>query len=239
MRTAVFFKGCPLRCPWCHNPESQAFKPEPMADGDGRVETIGRRYSVDELMEEASRDIIFYDQSGGGVTLTGGEPMAQDIDFMFELATGLVRRGIAVGVDTCGVAPTSAFERMADVAAFFLYDLKFIDSRLHRKWTGASNSLVLRNLQRLAQLHATIYLRLILLDGINADSATIRQTMEWLRENNIDAVQVNVLPYHRFGMDKFARLGRKATEFRAPSDETLERIRHDIEEFYPHVTVGG
>jgi pyruvate formate lyase activating enzyme len=239
LRTAVFFKGCPLRCPWCHNPESQLFEPEMMISPDGGEQLVGKRYSVAELVDEVARDIVFYDQSGGGATLTGGEAMAQDTGYLVELASALRAKGISVGVDTCGVAATEAFERLAEHTDFFLYDLKFIDERKHRQFTGASNALVLRNLERLAALGASIYLRMILIDGLNADPDTIEETMLWLKTHGIPLVEVDLLPYHRFGMDKFAKLGRTATEFAAPSDETIAQVRRQVQRYYAEVSVGG
>jgi pyruvate formate lyase activating enzyme len=239
LRTAVFFKGCPLRCPWCHNPESQVFGPEVMVSLGGRRQVVGRAYSVDELVEECSRDILFYDQSGGGVTFTGGEAMAQDLDYLLELATKLRAKGINVGVDTCGVAAQEAFAQMARQADFFLYDLKFIDAAKHREFTGASNALVLKNLELLASLGAVIYLRMILLEGLNADPDTIEATMLWLKNHHIELAGVNLLPYHRFGMDKFAKLGREATEFTTPGPDQLAEIIRQVARYYPGVTIGG
>jgi pyruvate formate lyase activating enzyme len=239
LRTAIFFKGCPLRCPWCHNPESQAFEPELMTSPDGASELVGRQYSIDELVAEAERDVMFYDQSGGGVTFTGGEAMAQDVGYLAALARRLRSRGISVGVDTCGVAASAAFTRMAEQTDFFLYDLKFIDAAQHRALTGASNALVLKNLELLNSLEAVIYLRMILLDGLNTGWDVIEDTMLWLKTHGIKLAGVNLLPYHRFGMDKFARLGREPVEFRTPSPETTHKIQQQVARFYECVTIGG
>jgi pyruvate formate lyase activating enzyme len=239
LRTAIFFKGCPLRCPWCHNPESQAFEPEVMTQADGARELVGKQYSIDQLVAEAERDIMFYDQSGGGVTFTGGEAMSQDTGYLLELARRLRQRGIGVGVDTCGVAASQAFRRMAEQADFFLYDLKFIDPAKHRELTGASNTLVLKNLSLLAGLGARVYLRMILLDGLNTDWDTIEDTMLWLKTHGIELAGVNLLPYHRFGIDKFAKLGRQPQEFASPSPLTVRRIQQQVARFYADVTIGG
>lgn len=240
LRTTIFFKGCPLRCPWCHNPESQAFEPETMPGAEGGVEVVGRHYSVDELVDEATRDVMFYDQSGGGVTLSGGEVMAMpDFDFVLDLAGRLNSRGISLGIDTCGVAATERFCRIAPLADFFLYDLKFLDPSAHRHWTGASNRLVLKNLQVLADLGATIDLRLILLDGLNADVATIDATMGWLASHRISPRRVHLLPYHRLGSDKRARLGRPSTQFVSPSDDTMSELKSRVERHVAEVVLGG
>ncbi|MDR3070268.1 MAG: radical SAM protein, partial [Propionibacteriaceae bacterium] len=164
IRTTVFFKGCPLRCPWCHNPESQQFEPETLISAQGVPELVGKRYSVDEIIAEVEKDLLFYDQSGGGVTLSGGEAMAQDQEFIVELVRKLKAKGFNIGIDTCGVAATESFVRIAKYVDFFLYDLKFINSKQHKEWTGAGNRLVLKNLEVLAGLKAAIYLRMILLE---------------------------------------------------------------------------
>lgn len=240
LRTTIFFKGCPMSCPWCHNPESQRFEPEPMADVEGRTQVVGRRYTIDELVDEAARDVMFYDQSGGGVTLSGGEVMAMpDFDYVLELARRLTARGFSLGIDTCGMAATARFERMADYASFFLYDLKFTDDALHRRWTGVSNRLVLKNLEVLSRLGATIDLRMILLDGLNTDDATVEATMQWLAAHGIRPRQLNLLPYHRFGLDKHARLGRPTTPFAPPDDARLNDIKRHVESYVARVEIGG
>jgi pyruvate formate lyase activating enzyme len=138
------------------------------------------------------------------------------------------------------VAASAAFIRMAPHVDFFLYDLKFLDDAAHRTWTGASNALVLRNLELLAGLEAAIHLRLILLDGLNTDPEVIEATVTWLTGRGIGLAEVNLLPYHRFGMDKFARLGRPPPPvFVPPNPETLARIQGQIERHYPRVTIGG
>ena len=240
LRTTVFFKGCPMSCPWCHNPESRSFEPEPMTDAEGRVQLIGRRYPVDDLVDEVVRDTMFYDQSGGGVTLSGGEVMAMpDFDYVLELARRLTGRGISLGIDTCGVAATERYEQMAEFADFFLYDLKFIDDALHRRWTGVSNRLVLKNLEMLAGLGATIDLRMILLDGLNTDDEAIEETMRWLVAHNVRPRQLHLLPYHRFGLDKHRRLGRPTQTFTPPDDARLNEIRHRVERYVARVEIGG
>ena len=240
LRTTIFFKGCPIRCQWCHNPESQLYAPERMIGKDGAPdEIVGKRYDVGELVDQASRDEMFYDESGGGVTLSGGEVMCQDMGFVGDLVDRLVARGISVGIDTCGVAPWKNYARIAGEAAFYLYDLKFIDSDLHRHYTRAPNRLVLSNLQRLSDGGETIYLRMICLSGINTSHEIIERTMTWLDEHHIRTEQVDLLPYHTFGMDKYARLGRTPVAFTHPPADELASIKAQIEEHRAPVTIGG
>ncbi|MBT1165932.1 glycyl-radical enzyme activating protein [Bifidobacterium simiarum] len=239
IRTTIFFKGCPLRCQWCHNPESQLFEPEIMTQNDGKKELVGKQYTIDELMTDVLKDHMIYDQSGGGVTLSGGEVLAMDRDYILELARRLDEQEVSIGIDTCGVAATRTVEQICEYADFFLYDLKFIDDDLHRKYTGGSNHLVLKNLQVLAANNARIFLRLIMLPGINTSTDMIERTMLWLRTNNIPVEQVDILPYHKYGMDKYAKLGRKAIYFEVPEDDEMQRVKSEIEKFYDNVTIGG
>jgi pyruvate formate lyase activating enzyme len=128
---------------------------------------------------------------------------------------------------------------MAKLADFFLYDLKFIDDAKHRQWTGASNELVLKNLKLLAGGPAAIYLRLILVGGLNDSDADIDALIGWLVANEIPAAEVNLLPYHRFGQDKAVKLGRPWREFATPDDDTVANIRQKMLSIFPRVTIGG
>lgn len=239
IRTTIFFKGCPLRCAWCHNPESQRYQIETMIKKNNKQETVGREYTVRELVKEAQKDQLFYEQSGGGVTLSGGEVMTQNIDFIEELVKELHRVGISVAIDTCGVAPFKNYERILPYVDLFLYDLKFIHSDLHAKYTGRPNDLVLNNLVRLNEHHANISLRLILLEGINADDTTLLETIDWLKQEKINLYSVHLLPYHEFGKDKYAGLQREWHKFTPPSEERLAAIQELLTTHYSPVYIGG
>jgi pyruvate formate lyase activating enzyme len=267
----VFFKGCPLHCLWCHNPEGQTAakqllwnrekctlcgrcieacpahairrRDEGLAH-DARLcrrcgrcaeacvnnarEIVGAEYTVGQLLAEIERDRPFYDQSGGGVTLSGGEAMHQ-IDFVAELASACRARGIAVAVDTCGAVPFANFERiMADVD-LFLYDVKAMDPVVHRRCTGRDNRQIIDNLRHLAASGANINLRLPLIDGVNADDASIGAVIELAA--GLDIRDVNLLPYHRIGQEKYARLRRtrRQAEMAPPSPDAMCRLKSMFE----------
>lgn len=239
IRTTIFFKGCPLRCKWCHNPEGINYKIETMKTKEGKEEIIGKQYSVSALVKEIEKDIIFYEDSGGGVTLSGGEVMSNNMDYIVELVQTLKRKGISVVIDTSGVAPFKHFERVIPYVDLFLYDLKFIDSQTHREYTRVPNKLVLNNLKKLSDAGAAINLRLIQIDGLNNSETTTQRTIKWLKENNIKIKKVNLLPYHKFGSDKYERLGLECELFNKPSEETLERTKKLWEESQYSVKVGG
>jgi len=240
IRTTVFFKGCPLRCPWCHNPESQRYEEEWMADSSGSREIVGRFYSLDALTRELEKDRVFFEQSGGGVTLSGGEVMAQDIAYVEALAKELAGRGIPLVIDTCGDVPYERFRRVLPYTERFLYDLKFLDEALHKSYTGQSNQRILENLRQLSNDAARIDLRLILLDGINAERSQMDEIIQWLCRHNVRIEGVHLLPFHEYGRGKYGRLGRKERgSFAAPSGEKLECLRQIwTDAGYPTV-IGG
>ena len=248
MRTAVFLKGCPLSCWWCHNPESQDFEPEVMYSIDqcslcgecmaacpqhaiqrtaghmtvngscvrcaACVETCGREarhvagktMTAAEVISKIVRDVIFFDQSGGGVTFTGGEPLSQP-EFLEALLRGCRERRIHTAIETCGAAPRETLLRTAALADLVLYDVKLINERRHRQYTGAGNRNVLENLRALMAAHRAVIVRVPVVPGIN-DSAEDRRE---LREFLVEAApgQVELLPYHGTGAEKYRRLRRE------------------------------
>jgi pyruvate formate lyase activating enzyme len=281
IRTTVFFKGCPLTCLWCHNPESQTFGKEMLFVahkcvqcyqcerhcGHGALQRIatkityhsaacvfcgtcvdycvnnarevaGQEYSVSELIEEIEKDRPFYEQSMGGVTLSGGEVMCQ-IDFVEELVKGCHRKGISVAIDTCGYTPFDSFVRIMEYVDLFLYDVKLMDPILHRRYTGKDNSLILENLQQLVSLGAKVNLRIPLIEGINTDTDNIDMMINFTK--HLPIYGVNLLAYHDIGRDKYKRLAMEyAQESMArPSDERLEEIKQRFEANGFPVRIGG
>ena len=213
IRTSVFLKGCPLRCAWCHNPESQLVQPETAADGT----VCGRAMSVDEVMSEVLPDIPFYAASSGGMTLTGGEPLAQP-DFALALAQTAKAAGIHVAFDTCGHAPWETLARFLPAVDLFLYDFKAEDPARHKELTGVDNALILANLERLAATGAHIFLRCPLVPGVNDDAAHLASIAAWA-ERLPCIEEVTLEPYHPVGLEKYKKFGKKPlfvqTEFPA------------------------
>ncbi len=222
IRTTVFFKGCPLRCAWCHNPETQSFDNESWDNG----EDAARVYTVGELIKEILKDRIFYEESGGGVTLSGGEVLAQDMDYLDELLDRLKDEAVTVFIDTCGAVEYSRIERVRNRVSAFLYDLKLMDEELHRKYTGTGNKEILDNLKRLSVTGADIYIRIPMIKGLSADDDNIKKTIGFLKENGINCREIDLLPYHDTGSGKYERLGREYTAgyMEAPDDAEMERF---------------
>ena len=258
IRTTVFFKGCPLRCLWCHNPEAQRFGEEVMFYGDrcigcdrcreggpqacpsGAREVVGRAYGVEELFRLLVRDERMYEVSGGGVTFSGGEVMCQDMDYVCDLAGRLRRRGVSLYIDTCGSAPWERFERILPLADAFLYDFKAMDAQLHRRVTGLDNALILDNLRLLSGRGARINLRVPVIPGVNDGEQEQRAMMAFAREC-AGVFRVNLLPYHRLGSDKCERLqGRQAHEFRVPGSGEMDMLALRWREAgFTDVRIGG
>jgi len=250
IRTTVFLKGCPLRCVWCHNPESQEKRAEisfiaercigcgycfrvcprkchVMKNGRHEynrslcarcglcakecyaqaLEMVGKSMTVAEVMEEVLKDRPFYQTSGGGLTLSGGEPMAQ-YEFSKALLRAAKKDKINTALETCGYAPFESYAAMLDDVDLFLYDYKETDSVLHKKFTGVANILVMENLFKIDGHGKRIILRCPIIPGLNdrADHfAGIAATANKLKH----IVEIQVLPYHPLGESKSACLGKK------------------------------
>lgn len=225
LRTTVFFKGCPLRCIWCHNPESLSFEKqiaffkskciscgicknernEEAAEEcpTGAIEVYGREYEVEELAQILLQDEAFFKNSGGGVTLSGGECLAQP-DFCIALAKLLHERDISVYVDTCGYVKREIFEKMIPYTDKFLYDIKAIDATVHEKCTGGQNRLILDNLKYLCNKGCKIEIRYPLVKGYNdLECENIAKFLSGLQ----GMTKVKVLQYHRFSASRYEALG--------------------------------
>ena len=248
IRTTVFLKGCPLDCAWCHNPEGRCPSPEPMVKkrstasemNTASVErTIGCTVTADFVIKEVLRDEIFYDQSGGGVTFSGGEPMMQ-IDFLDDLLRRCRRYDLHTAVDTCGYAPWEAFERIVDAANLFLYDLKVMDDRLHRQYTGVSNRLIHENLIELSRAGVPIITRIPLIAGVTDTDDNLEAVVAFLKPLP-SLRRIDLLPYNKLGEDKIDRYGleRARIDWTAPSDEKVDAARRLLESHGFHVKIGG
>ena len=250
IRTTVFFKGCNLRCKWCHNPESQSFDKQMMfykdkCTGCGKCREVcpnhlqscdfcgkcelycpadarkvcGREYTPAEVFAEVIKDKAFYDNSGGGVTFSGGECMLQ-LDFLCEILEKCKSAGIHTAVDTAGNVPWESFEKILPFTDLFLYDIKAFDAELHRKGTGVSNELILENLKNLSG-RADIIVRIPVIGGYNDNDEEIRQIADFLRQ--IKIIKAELLPYHAMGEHKYTALGRNTESFNVPNKNFMDR----------------
>lgn len=198
IRTAVFLKGCPLRCLWCANPESQS----PLIQR-GKGVTYGEVKTAEEVMAVVRQDLPFYSKSGGGMTLTGGEPLLQP-DFCLDLLRLAGEEGIHRAVETAGGVPYSRFEQVAPLTDLFLYDLKHHDAKKHLENTGAPLAGILENLGRLLSSGAEVIVRIPVIPGFNDAAEDARRLSGLL--SGLGAKRVDLLPFHQFGERKYALL---------------------------------
>ncbi len=191
----------------------------------------GREMTAEELLATVARDRAFYDNTGGGVTLSGGEPLLQ-ADFCAELLGMAKREGLHTAVDTCGAIPWEAFEKVLPVTDLFLYDIKQIDPALHKRYTGSDNELILENLRRLCECGAAIEIRIPLVPGVNDDDESVDAAGALL--GGLGHIQaVKALPFNPFARSKSAALGKEDTmpEGAPHSDEELRRVVERLRTF--------
>ena len=205
----------------------------------GARQILGQRMTVNEVLEQIAADSLFYDESAGGVTISGGEPLSQ-LAFLRGLLQACRSRGIRTAVDTCGFACTDALLDVARRTDLILFDLKLMDDARHRAFTGVSNEPILANLKALDLIHKNYWIRVPLIPGINDDTANLEATARFVA-SLYGVVQVCVLPYHAIGANKFRRLGLSAPldGLKPPSAEQVRAAEEVFKSFGLRVGVGG
>lgn len=235
IRTTIFFKGCPLRCRWCHNPESQEGEPlllpKKIRMGSKTFPTnewCGKELTVAEILEEAERDRPFYDESGGGVTFSGGEPFLQP-EFLLALLMECRRRKLHGCVDTCGYVDSRCLQEIAPWVDLFLFDIKVIDPTAHRAYTGKDNEVIVDNLRILLRDNYPIVLRFPLIPGYTDSPENIDQIAALINDS-VRRPLISILPYHSMFEDKNRRLGRTPSGISIPIPSP-DQINTAIERF--------
>ena len=231
IRTTVFLKGCPLRCPWCHNPEGYAYGPELSYDREactdsaalcrpGVVEIIGRMYHVHEVMDLVMRDLPFYQAGQGGLTLSGGEPMAQP-EFATELAQSAKSHGLHVCLETSGCCETSALMMIEPFVDLFLFDIKETDDAAHKQLTGVGLLQIQANLLALDAAGARIILRCPLIPGCNTRIAHY-EGIAVIANQLHHVIGIELEPYHSLGREKGEKLGKPQPLYATPGPDQLK-----------------
>jgi len=272
IRTIVFLKGCPLRCKWCSNPESQKVQSEighhytlckecgqcaancptkaiTMIGGDKKLHIdnskcivcgtcvktciyralsiYGRTATVDEVYHQVNLDRTYYEISGGGVTLSGGEMLAQP-DFAAAILKKCKENGIHTCVETTGFATPENFAKVLPYVDMFLYDLKSLNDEVHKKWTGVSNEPILKNLDTAMHSDAQVVIRFPFIPTVNDSEENLMMMRDKLVElNKIKPTRIEILPYHNYGEGKYVMTHREyeAKDLRKPTKESLQHVR--------------
>jgi len=271
IRTTIFFKGCPLNCAWCHNPEllSATFylhysrskciqcghciesclihaissgKNGIVIDRDaciacrqciekccsGALYTKSNIYSQEDLIAEIEKDVDFFDNSGGGVTLSGGEVLSSS-EYAIGIAKGVKKKKIAVAIETSGFGNYEELKELAEICDDILFDIKHMNSELHEKYVGVSTELIMENLQKLASdlnIRNKITIRVPFIHNVNDDEENVELLSDFMVVNGLK--KVNLLPYHNMGIHKGKEIGIAQQEFKAPSDEILLRAKRQF-----------
>jgi len=201
-------------------------------------EMIGKRLTTEEVIKEIEKDLVFYKESAGGVTFSGGEPLGQS-EFLEGLLNSCRDKKIHTAVDTSGYISWGILNKIHPKVDLFLYDLKLMDSKKHKKYTGVSNEIILENLKKLSSVHHNIFVRFPLIPGINDDYQNIKETGEFL--SSLKITQVNLLSYHYIGIDKYRRLGRtyKLVTTQPPLEEKLSEVSAILSKFNLNVKLRG
>ena len=269
IRSLLFIKGCPLRCKWCSNPESQNFSPELMynsitcikcgtcikkcplaaitAGTDNKLvinrsrcnlcgicvencstkslEISGQQMSIQEIISKLTKDRSFYEMSNGGVTLSGGEPLA-NVNFARNILSELKNEGIHTAVETSGYVNTTDFVSIIKLVDLFLFDIKHMDEQQHIQGTDRSNNLIINNLTIVALSGAKVIIRYPLIPGYNSDEETLSKVSSLMKE--IGLQEIDILPYHRLGSAKYLNLGRdyELNHIDPPEKNEILRVRN-------------
>ncbi len=235
IRTTIFFKGCPMHCWWCHNPEGQKKALEEISG----QKTIGRRVTVAEVMEEIEKDRIFYDESLGGVTFSGGEPLMQP-HFLRCLLYECRRLDIHTSLDTSGYASRRIFNSLLDKADHFLYDLKLMDNDQHIKYTGVSNYWIKENLLTLSKKGKGVTLRFPVIPGITDSDQNINDISEFAASLR-GIYEIDLLPFHPMAAGKYRRFNQenRLAGVLPPTGERMEEIKEKFQHHGFKVKIGG
>lgn len=241
-------KGCPLSCLWCHNPEGisphieKVERIDRIGQKEFRVEEeVGIKYSIGSLLKIVEKERVFIEESGGGVTFSGGEPLMQH-KFVIEAMKELRKEGVHTCLDTSGQADPGIIADVIPITDMFLLDLKHVDSTLHRKYTGVPNSKIFENYESIFTSGKDIFVRVPVVPGFNDDKENLRAMRDYLvSKRNNKLLRVDLLPYHRIGASKYRRFGMeyKMDGVEEPSSKRMKELKEYFSEPGLKVKIGG
>lgn len=246
IRQTVFFKGCPLNCWWCHNPESQnksieVFSKTNKLDGKEfkKEVEVGYKVTAEELFKTIQSDKVFFEESNGGVTFSGGEPLMQ-ADFLYEMLKLCKKNGIHSSIDTTGFSSLKIIKRIAELADCFLYDIKIIDNNLHQKFTGVPVNGIIENLKWLDQNNKNVILRFPVVPGITNTEKNISE-IKLLLQSLKNIKQIDLLPYHNISNGKYNRfkMENKMKNIKPLSDDDMLKLKSEFKSLGFKVGIGG
>lgn len=244
LRTTIFFKGCPLRCWWCHNPESISQEPQhiEVVRRVGRntfpeKQLIGQKLTSDEVIFEIEKDLLFFEESGGGVTFSGGEPLMH-ANYIEILASRCKEKNIHTALDTSGFVNQTKLQGILPFIDLFLYDIKFLDDNLHKRYTGVSNKSILDNFEFLIGEEKNIIIRYPLIPGINNSVCQLLELKDYL-SGKVD--ELHFLPYHTIAQHKYNQVGlmNKMQGVESLSEEEINKVLDIFQESGFVIKIGG
>lgn len=238
VRTIVFLKGCALRCKWCCNPESQKFEIQKMMQ-NGKEKIVGKDVTVKEVLEIVKKDAPYYRRSGGGITLSGGEMLCQ-FDFAYALLRCSKEASINTAVETTGFASFEKIEKLLPYIDTVLMDIKHVNSQKHKEFTTQPNDLILENAKKIAEKANKLIIRVPVIPTFNDTEYEIDSIAEFVTSlKNVN--EINLLPYHNFGKDKYVGLGREYPmgDTPSPTDEHMEKLKAVVEKRGLYCKIGG
>ncbi|MBQ8636904.1 MAG: glycyl-radical enzyme activating protein [Clostridia bacterium] len=238
VRTIIFLKGCALRCRWCCNPESQGFEIQKMLQ-NGKEKTVGKDITVADVLKIVKQDMPYYRRSGGGMTLSGGEMLCQS-DFAYALLRCAKESSINTAVETTGFASYDIIEKMLPYIDTVLMDIKHINSKKHKEFTGQPNELILENAVKIANNASKLIIRVPVIPTFNDTEAEIADIAKFASELT-GVKEINLLPYHKFGKDKYDGLNREYLmgDLPSPTDEHMQKLKAVAESYGLICKIGG
>lgn len=248
IRLTVFLKGCPLSCKWCHNPEGIDPQPEKVSTlkriGDrefSEIEEVGKYYSVEEIIDILDREKVFINQSGGGITFSGGEPMLQT-EFLLEALMGCKSLGYHTAVDTSGYSRPDNYEKIIPYTDLFLFDIKHMDDDPHKETTGVSNTEILENYMLLLENAREVILRIPVIPGFNDDNDHMERLIEFIISTRRRSLKrISLLPFHKIGSSKYRwfDLPYRMDGVEPPSKEYMADLKEHFLKTGVKVKIGG